>query len=289
MRLFPKDFDALQQAILQLYEYRDLEMFRQAVPAIFLKLIPADAFWWPEYHVDVAAKQVTVLSFAGSDSSLLERLSELAPRQLLNHPSTQYFLKTGDTTALKLSDFLTLPRLRDSVLYQECYRHLDVERELSGSVFSRRGGAAGWPDQTRPGFYRARSTGAESGASSFRSGASECKSGYGPKDCRSHAVNSLRPDPREREIASWVAKGKTNPEISIILQAAIRTVEKHMERILEKLGVENRASAAVMVAQAAPTGAERKSYIAAQKFWDVQDAPHPPSGHPLPSEGRGMG
>jgi len=93
VRLFPKDFDALQQAILQLYEYRDWETFRQAIPAIFLKFIPADAFWWPEYRVDLAAKQVTVLSFAGSDSSLLERLSELAPRQLLNHPSTQYFLK----------------------------------------------------------------------------------------------------------------------------------------------------------------------------------------------------
>ena len=47
-----------------------------------------------------------------------------------------------------------------------------------------------------------------------------------------------------------MAKGKTNPEIAIILQANRRTVEKHMERILEKLGVENRASAAVMVAQA---------------------------------------
>ena len=30
-------------------------------------------------------------------------------------------------------------------------------------------------------------------------------------------------------------------------------------------------------------------YIAAQKFWAMQDAPHPPSGHPLPSAGRGMG
>ena len=108
MRLSQKDFGALQQAILQLYEYRDFEIFRQAVPAIFLKLIPAEAFWWPEYHVDVAAKQV----------------------------------------------------------------------------------------------------------------------------------------------ASWVAKGKTNPEIGIILQGSIRTVEKHMERILEKLGVENRTAAAVTIALA---------------------------------------
>jgi len=32
-----------------------------------------------------------------------------------------------------------------------------------------------------------------------------------------------------------------------------------------------------------------RHYIAAQKFWDMQDTPHPPYGHPLPSEGRGMG
>src|SRR5439155_20902688 len=30
-------------------------------------------------------------------------------------------------------------------------------------------------------------------------------------------------------------------------------------------------------------------YIAAQKFWDMKHTPHPPYGHPLPSEGRGMG
>ena len=72
--------------------------------------------------------------------------------------------------------------------------------------------------------------------------------------------------PREREIASWVAKGKTNPEIAIILQANRRTVEKHMERILEKLGVENRVAAAVLIA-----GAARESLTA---FAPDQSPPH---------------
>ncbi len=56
---------------------------------------------------------------------------------------------------------------------------------------------------------------------------------------------------RDREIASWVAKGKTNPEIAIILQANRRTVEKQMERILEKLGVENRVAGALLITGAA--------------------------------------
>ncbi len=56
--------------------------------------------------------------------------------------------------------------------------------------------------------------------------------------------------PREAEIACWLAAGKSNPEIACILHCKRRTVEKHVERILEKLGVENRASVAVVLAQA---------------------------------------
>jgi DNA-binding CsgD family transcriptional regulator len=55
---------------------------------------------------------------------------------------------------------------------------------------------------------------------------------------------------REAEIARWLAAGKTNSEISSILVANVRTVEKHMESILTKLGVENRTTAAIFLAKA---------------------------------------
>ncbi|HTH49823.1 MAG TPA: response regulator [Candidatus Limnocylindria bacterium] len=50
--------------------------------------------------------------------------------------------------------------------------------------------------------------------------------------------------PREAEVLFWLSEGKSNPEIATILGSARRTVEKHVERILEKLGVEHRAGAA---------------------------------------------
>ncbi len=53
---------------------------------------------------------------------------------------------------------------------------------------------------------------------------------------------------REKEVACWVAQGKTNPEIAIILGISARTVEKHVQRALEKLGVENRVQLARLVA-----------------------------------------
>ena len=49
---------------------------------------------------------------------------------------------------------------------------------------------------------------------------------------------------REAEVLSWIAQGKGNYEIGMILGAKTRTVSKHVEHILSKLKVENRTAAA---------------------------------------------
>ena len=51
--------------------------------------------------------------------------------------------------------------------------------------------------------------------------------------------------PREAEVLHWLAEGKSNESIGIILGIASRTAEKHVENILAKLGVENRVEAAM--------------------------------------------
>jgi DNA-binding CsgD family transcriptional regulator len=58
------------------------------------------------------------------------------------------------------------------------------------------------------------------------------------------ALASLGLSPREAQVLAWVAEGKTNGEIGIILAARPRTVAKHLERIFRKLGVETRTAAA---------------------------------------------
>ena len=52
--------------------------------------------------------------------------------------------------------------------------------------------------------------------------------------------------PRETEVLSWLAKGKTNRDIGDILGMSHRTVNKHLEHIFEKLGIETRAAAAAL-------------------------------------------
>lgn len=49
---------------------------------------------------------------------------------------------------------------------------------------------------------------------------------------------------RESDVLLWIANGKTNREIGQILDMSPRTVNKHLEQVFRKLGVENRTAAA---------------------------------------------
>lgn len=52
--------------------------------------------------------------------------------------------------------------------------------------------------------------------------------------------------PRENDVLGWLAKGKTNRDIAEILGMSPRTVNKHLEHIFVKLGVETRSAAVAM-------------------------------------------
>jgi DNA-binding NarL/FixJ family response regulator len=56
---------------------------------------------------------------------------------------------------------------------------------------------------------------------------------------------------REGEVLSWLSKGKTNRDIAQILGLSPRTVDKHLEQIYAKLGVENRTAAAAIATNTA--------------------------------------
>lgn len=49
---------------------------------------------------------------------------------------------------------------------------------------------------------------------------------------------------READVLLWISRGKSNRDISEILNISARTVNKHLEQVFTKLGVENRAAAA---------------------------------------------
>jgi DNA-binding CsgD family transcriptional regulator len=70
-------------------------------------------------------------------------------------------------------------------------------------------------------------------------------------ELRTDHLGELPLTTREREILVLVAAGKTNAEIGMILAISARTVQKHLEHIFQKLGVETRTAAAVFALAAA--------------------------------------
>lgn len=58
-------------------------------------------------------------------------------------------------------------------------------------------------------------------------------------------LQSLGLTRRQSEVLFWVSKGKTDDAIADLIGAGRRTVEKHLENIYQKLGVETRTSAAM--------------------------------------------
>ncbi len=55
---------------------------------------------------------------------------------------------------------------------------------------------------------------------------------------------------REAEVLMWLSRGKPNRDIGEILNISPRTVNKHLEQVFVKLGVENRAAAACVSVRA---------------------------------------
>lgn len=70
--------------------------------------------------------------------------------------------------------------------------------------------------------------------------------GFAAACTTSEPLEALGLTKREAEVLLWVAQGKTNPEIGMILSIRHSTVKKHLERVFTKLGVETRTSASRM-------------------------------------------
>ena len=55
---------------------------------------------------------------------------------------------------------------------------------------------------------------------------------------------------REAEVLLWLTQGKTNRDIGEILSLSGRTINKHLEQVFQKMGVDNRTSAALIADRA---------------------------------------
>ena len=157
-------------------------------------------------------------------------------------PTFAYRDRTGDPSAMRISDLMPARAWRELELYRERFwpYRMDQTMEIalpaaSGRdrlVFLWRGyGSHDFSDRDRdvlevirPHLVR-------------RQELAELRA----RVAASPAAMGLTP--REHEILGLVAQGKTNAEVAAYLWVAQSTVKKHLENIYEKLGVSGRAEA----------------------------------------------
>ncbi len=73
---------------------------------------------------------------------------------------------------------------------------------------------------------------------------------FAPRFDSPATLEALGLSPREAEVLLWMAQGKANSDIGIIIGCTTATVKKHTIHIFEKLGVETRGGAMLIAIEA---------------------------------------
>jgi DNA-binding CsgD family transcriptional regulator len=172
---------------------------------------------------------------------------EVFDRYFYEHPLVREHGRNRDAVTRRVDDLVAAAEFQRTPLYNDYYRPIRIEhvmavpihvdgRFLVSFVFNRSGSAFTDRDRDLAEVMRPHL------ANLYRLGVAIERTRMLPADAPfDRAAAPLTP--REREVLDWVAAGKTNRDVAAILGASPRTVEKHLERIYEKLGVETRTAA----------------------------------------------
>jgi DNA-binding CsgD family transcriptional regulator len=214
--------------------------------------------WQPEV-TDAGELGVRVMSHWSPEFTSMREAFFAASAE--HHPHTGYYLRTGDGEARRLSEIISMRALRQTTFYNEISRQNRLVRQLTiympvtsthslvvalcreSPDFSEKERQC--LDLLRPHIANAwhRAWVVERQSQELRRLRDRWPGLTGPTNLRAVARRRFKLSPREAEVLSWIAEGKTNAEIAIILSLTPGTVKFYVERILSRLGCETRTAA----------------------------------------------
>jgi DNA-binding CsgD family transcriptional regulator len=247
MRFGHSDLNAVLRFLAEADASGGDEAYGPAVLEQLRRLIPCDEVGYQEADVD--ARRFT-------DPEAAVHAAEDAQYWAVGPcPVTEYRVRTGDLSAIRMSDVIGGRRYHDLPVYRDYFqprgldhvldlglsavpsrfRSLVLFREHGSADFSERD--RGVLEMLRP-HLRARE--ARAALLALVAGGRTALEQIGE-------VDGLQLTTREREIVARVSAGKTNAEIAAELWISPATVKKHLENTYVKLGVGSRAAAASRV------------------------------------------
>ena len=152
-------------------------------------------------------------------------------RHFHEHPLVRHHGYLGGRSTQRISDSLPLERFRRSTLYNDYYRRIRIDHAMAVPIYVRDGLLVSFVlNRTRRDF-----TDRERALLEL---------------LRPHLARMFRKatslgglTAREAEVLRWVAAGKSDAQIGAILRISARTVQKHLQNVYDKLGVESRTAA----------------------------------------------
>lgn len=175
------------------------------------------------------------------------QLEEAFTRLVGQHPLVRHYAETGDPTPLRLSDFISDLDLRRLELYQEVFRPLETNHQLGVLLSGSDGLLIGL------GVNRRRHDFSDVDLAVVEALQPHLLAGFEHAVLRQSSPEQLRRSaraasmlsgltPREREVATLIARGRSNRQIARTLLISQRTAENHVANVLRKLAVPSRAS-----------------------------------------------
>jgi DNA-binding CsgD family transcriptional regulator len=245
------DLEGILSFLVDIGEVEFDEPYPVAVLARLRDLVPCDALTYQE--IDLRARRFGTMVHVGPDDDDDDDDDEGLYWSAGPCPISEYRVRTGDLSPMRMSDLVERRRYLESPFYREYFKPGGVDhaidvglptapwrhrsfvlfRETDAGDFSERDRAV--LEQLRPHL-----NGLEANAAMRR----RLGNWRAANDGEGNAVAQSELTPREREIVGLVAEGRTNAQIAAQLWVAPSTVKKHLEHVYEKLGVAGRTAAA---------------------------------------------
>ena len=235
-----------------LYECNSSDQLPHAVEQVLLNMVPCDFVGWYDVGEDMKIRSHDHL-FDGLKDEFPDYLDDL--QQLFdNCPLTKYFTTGGEKTVLRRSDFPPIA-FPDKALFQHIGRMFPLSFHALGARLVRpQDGFIALPiKRNTEDFSDAEILLVEEVLEHIKRHATALGL-MRPKDApqkepcpRAHQdllSETFTLTAREAEVAYWTAQGKCNYTIAKILGISHHTVRTHLQRVFQKMGLENRATLA---------------------------------------------
>jgi len=152
-------------------------------------------------------------------------------RHFTAHPLVRFHGYEGGGVTRRISDCLPLARFRESAVYNDYYRRVRIDHVMALPIFVRDGLLVSFVlNRSRRDF-----------SDRERALLDVLRPHLARLYRRTQTLDRLTA--REHEVLNWIARGKSDAQIADILGMSVRTVQKHLEHIYAKLGVETRTAA----------------------------------------------